>query len=275
VNAAPAACIGVDFSSRPSRAKPVVVARGRREGTRVTLQALHILPTLDDFARWLAEPGDWVGAFDFPFGLSRHLVETLGWPLAWPALIAHYAAMSREEIRTAFAAWCDARPTGAKFAHRACEKPAGSSPAMKWVNPPVAYMLHAGVPLLLAAGVHIPGLHDGDRRRVALEGYPGLLARELVGRREADARPADRTQGHRRRAGAGPHAAGAAAGRVARAARGAGGRRHRRPPRRGVVPHVRGLGRHAGALRAAARDRPDRGMDRRCVNHVWRRTRIP
>jgi hypothetical protein len=183
VNAAPAACIGVDFSSRPSRAKPVVVARGRREGTRVTLQALHILPTLDDFARWLAEPGDWVGAFDFPFGLSRHLVETLGWPLAWPALIAHYAAMSREEIRTAFAAWCDARPTGAKFAHRACEKPAGSSPAMKWVNPPVAYMLHAGVPLLLAAGVHIPGLHDGDRRRVALEGYPGLLARELVGRR--------------------------------------------------------------------------------------------
>jgi len=36
---------------------------------------------------------------------------------------------------------------------------------------------------LLAAGVHIPGLHEGDRRRVALEGYPGLLARELIGTR--------------------------------------------------------------------------------------------
>jgi hypothetical protein len=54
---------------------------------------------------------------------------------------------------------------------------------MKWVNPPVAYMLHAGVPPLVAAGVHIPGLHEGDRRRVALEGYPGLLARELIGLR--------------------------------------------------------------------------------------------
>ncbi len=54
---------------------------------------------------------------------------------------------------------------------------------MKWVNPPVAYMLHAGVPRLLAAGVHLPGLHDGDVKRVALEGYPGLLARELLGRR--------------------------------------------------------------------------------------------
>jgi hypothetical protein len=28
---------------------------------------------------------------------------------------------------------------------------------MKWVNPPVAYMLHAGVPLLIDAGVHLPG----------------------------------------------------------------------------------------------------------------------
>jgi hypothetical protein len=54
---------------------------------------------------------------------------------------------------------------------------------MKWVNPPVAYMLHAGVPLLLQAGVHLPGLHAGDPARVALEGYPGLLAKEVLGAR--------------------------------------------------------------------------------------------
>ena len=54
---------------------------------------------------------------------------------------------------------------------------------MKWVNPPVAYMLHAALPPLLAAGVHMPGLHEGDARRVALEAYPGLLARELIGKR--------------------------------------------------------------------------------------------
>ncbi len=52
---------------------------------------------------------------------------------------------------------------------------------MKWVNPPVAYMLHAGVPALLRAGAHLPGLHPGDVNRVALEGYPGLLAREVLG----------------------------------------------------------------------------------------------
>ena len=97
--------------------------------------------------------------------------------------MTHYAALSRADIRQTFAAFCDARPTGGKFAHRATDKPAGSSPAMKWVNPPVAYMLHAGVPRLLAAGVHLPGLREGDKARVALEGYPGLLAREVLGRR--------------------------------------------------------------------------------------------
>jgi hypothetical protein len=61
---------------------------------------------------------------------------------------------------------------------------------MKWVNPPVAFMLHAGVPLLLQAGVSLPGLHAGDSQRVAVEGYPGLLAREVLGRRsyKSDAR---------------------------------------------------------------------------------------
>jgi len=29
--------------------------------------------------------------------------------------------------------------------------------------------------------VHLPGLHAGDVRRVALEAYPGLLAREVLG----------------------------------------------------------------------------------------------
>jgi hypothetical protein len=44
-------------------------------------------------------------------------------------------------------------------------------------------MLHAGVPLLLDAGVSLPGLHPGDPCKVALEAYPGLLAREILGQR--------------------------------------------------------------------------------------------
>jgi hypothetical protein len=184
---------GVDFTSRPRRAKPVTVALGRRTGRRVVLERIEAHATYEGFARWLHTPGPWVAAFDFPFGLPREAVESLGWPREWRPLIDFYSALSRDEIRAAFAAFCDARPAGRKFAHRACDAPAGSSSPMKWVNPPVAYMLHAGVPLLLDAGVHLPHLHPGDTARVALEGYPGLLARELIGRRsyKHDARAGD------------------------------------------------------------------------------------
>ena len=179
----PSVLIGCDFSSSPTRRKPIVIAEGTESDGRVLLAQLHRLATLDEFGDWLGPDRSWTGAFDFPFGLPRELVEHLAWPLQWPALIAHYAALGRPEIRDLFAAFCDARPVGQKFAHRGADRPAGSSPSMKWVNPPVAYMLHAGVPRLLAAGVHLPGLHEGDMRRVALEGYPGLLAREVLGQR--------------------------------------------------------------------------------------------
>ncbi|MBP8091447.1 MAG: DUF429 domain-containing protein, partial [Giesbergeria sp.] len=159
------------------------LALGERRGSRVVLQRLERFDTLQAWGAWLAQPGHWVGGFDLPFGLPRELVEQLGWPLAWLDCMAHYRTLTREQIRSTFAAFCDARPVGGKFAHRATDGPAGSSPSMKWVNPPVAYMLHAGLPLLLDAGVHLPGLHTGDATRVALEAYPGLLAREVLGRR--------------------------------------------------------------------------------------------
>ena len=179
----PGLLVGCDFSSSPTRRKPIVLASGTADKGRVLLQGLERIESLADFGHWLAQPRQWVGAFDFPFGLPRELVEQLGWPTNWSSLMAHYASLSRDDIRQTFAAFCAARPVGSKFAHRVTDKPAGSSPSMKWVNPPVAFMLHAGVGRLLAAGVHLPGLHAGDVARVALEGYPGLLARELIGRR--------------------------------------------------------------------------------------------
>ena len=176
---------GCDFSCAPTSRKPIVVALGRMDDTgTLALTGLQRFPSLDGWAEWLRTEPEWIGGFDFPFGLPRELVEQLRWPREWGALMAHYASLSRADIRATFAAFCAARPVGGKFAHRATDAPAGSSTSMKWVNPPVAFMLHAGVPPLLAAGASLPGLHAGSHRgRVALEAYPGLLARELIGRR--------------------------------------------------------------------------------------------
>ncbi len=185
--------IGCDFSSSPSGRKPIAVAvsedilnktgHSPLQNIPCVLSKIERFDTLDDWSTWLQLDAAWVGGFDLPFGLPRELVETLHWPTDWLACMQHYASLSREEIRATFKAFCDTRPVGGKFAHRAADLPAGSSPSMKWVNPPVAYMLHAGVPRLIQAGCHFPGLQPGDPSKVALEAYPGMLAREIIGAR--------------------------------------------------------------------------------------------
>lgn len=177
--------LGCDFSSSPGPRKHIVLAWGHSDGARLVLDSLDRLQSLHAFTGALQAQRAWVGAFDLPFGLPRELVEHLGWPSRWEDCIAHYASLPRPHIRDLFAAFCDSRPVGGKFAHRATDGPAGSSPSMKWINPPVAYMLHAGVPAMMAAGAYFPGLQASKRQgqgpRVALEAYPGLLAREVLG----------------------------------------------------------------------------------------------
>jgi hypothetical protein len=176
--------VGCDFSSSPNKRKPIVVAVGSAKQSRVQLHELLRFETLDSWSHWLEQPAGWVGGFDLPFGLPRALVETLHWPTEWAACMRHYAALSRQDIRLQFKAFCDVRPVGQKFAHRQTDGPADSSPSMKWVNPPVAFMMHAGVPRLIAAGVTLPRMNlpsSCQSQRIAVEAYPSLLARELIG----------------------------------------------------------------------------------------------
>ncbi len=174
------ALLGCDFSSSPKTKKPIVMAWGSESRNVVRLERFQFINRLEDFSRALQTPGPWVGGFDLPFGLPRELIQSLGWPLKWIDCMAHYSQLTRQQIRDHFASFCDSRPVGQKFAHRQTDRPASSSPSMKWVNPPVAYMLHAGVPLMIEARLHFPGLHVGDKTRVALEAYPGMLARHFL-----------------------------------------------------------------------------------------------
>ncbi len=91
--------LGCDFSSSPTRRKPIVLALGQRQGARVALTALQPIDTLAAFGQWLAQPGDWVGGFDLPFGLPRELVQALGWPTDWNACMQHYRHLGRAQIR--------------------------------------------------------------------------------------------------------------------------------------------------------------------------------
>jgi hypothetical protein len=184
---------GIDFTSAPSRRKPITVAVGRlvvrRTRCHYVLEEMRGLESLDDFEAFLWKDGPWIGGFDLPFSQPRLLIEHEHWPTAWPEFVEFYCRRPRGQLRRSFKRWCDGRPAGDKFAWRKTDKPAGSSPAMRWANPPVAWMMHAGIGRMLAAGLAFPA-HDHPRpirsrgrcgsARIALEAYPGFTARKVT-----------------------------------------------------------------------------------------------
>ena len=176
---------GIDFTCAPRRAKPITVASASLKESELHVEGVEKLETFEEFEEFLRRPGPWVGGFDFPFSLPAELARDLHWPTEWTTLLRHCAAMPRHDFRQALDAYRNTRPAGRRYAHRATDVPAGSSSPMKLVNPPVALMFHEGAPRLLASGVHVPGLFEGDSKRVALEAYPGLLVRKHLGIRES------------------------------------------------------------------------------------------
>jgi hypothetical protein len=180
--------LGVDFSSAPSRRKPITLARGRLVGSVLRLDGVDECDTLAGFEALLAQPGPWLGAFDFPFGLPRAFVDSLQLGADCDSVIAE--VQRRCPTRMAFRAlvdeWGNSRPAGQRLIHRHADTAmagVSSSSPLQTRYVPVGFMYYEGLSRLVRAGVTIPRLRTGDVARVALEGYPGLLAFEVLGRR--------------------------------------------------------------------------------------------
>jgi hypothetical protein len=203
---------GIDFSSAPCRRKPIAVAVGRLtqpDSGRAVVQIdrLDWLESLAAFSEFLERPGPWLGGFDLPFGQPRELLHHYRWPDRWDDFVDFFCQAPRPMLRESFRQWCNARPVGQKFAWRRADKPAGSSPAMRWTNPPVAWMMQAGIGRMKSAGLVFPAHRypesaftaDGQLRasqteaRVALEAYPGFTARQVTRSSYKSDNPAQQT----------------------------------------------------------------------------------
>lgn len=180
--------LGVDFTSVPSRRKPITVAHGQLVGGVLRLESVQALPDMASFEALLAAPGPWLGAFDFPFGLPRVFVDELGLGADVGAVgdTVHARCADRRAFQALVDDWAAARPPGQRLPHRVTDRAlagVSSTSPLQTRYVPVGFMWFEGMPRLLAAGLHLPGLRAGDATRVALEGYPGALAYALIGRR--------------------------------------------------------------------------------------------
>lgn len=174
---------GIDFTSKPKRRKPLTCLNCIFDGRVLRAGALEEWPDYFAFEQVLQRPGPWIAGIDFPFGQSRKFIETIGWPANWRGYVTHAQSLGRNGFRDALDAYRHPRPQGDKEHRRQTDKAAGSISPQKLYGVPVGLMFFEGAPRLVNSGVTIPHLQHGDPDRIVVEAYPGVLARQIIGRR--------------------------------------------------------------------------------------------
>ncbi len=173
---------GIDFTSRPTRRKPILCAEGRIEGAALVLKGLRAWDSFAPFEAMLASEGPWIAGMDFPFGLPRPFISAIGWPGDWAGYTRYAALLGRAGFRAALDGFRQGRPAGQREYRRAADVAAGAISPQKLYGVPVGLMYLEGAPRLLDSPVSIPLLKVGDPARVAIEAYPGCAVRQLIGR---------------------------------------------------------------------------------------------
>jgi hypothetical protein len=173
--------IGIDFTSKPTRRKPLTCLHCTLEGR--VLRANCLVEKWPDFGLFedaLKKPGPWIAGIDFPFGQSRKFIENIGWPDNWAGYVAHAGSLSRKGFRNALEDYKRFRPFGDKEHCRATDVAALSKSPQKLYGVPVGLMFFEGAPRLVKSGVTIPVLQSGDPKRIVVEAYPGVLVRQIM-----------------------------------------------------------------------------------------------
>lgn len=174
---------GIDFTSRPRPAKPITCLRCQLADGVLRAGELEVFADFSALEGMLRRSGPWIAGLDFPFGMPRKFIETIGWPRSWAGYVEYAERLGREGFRAALETYRRDRADGDKEHRRATDIAAGSISPQKLYGTPVALMFFEGAPRLVRAGVTIPHMQAGDPDRIAVEAYPGALARKLIGPR--------------------------------------------------------------------------------------------
>jgi hypothetical protein len=173
---------GVDFTSSPRTAKPIVCAQCDLKEDRLALQDILLFTSFVEFEALLETKGEWLCGVDAPFSQPRKLIEDLRLPLEWSAYVSTFAAMGKDGFVTCLNAYREQQPVGQKEHSRVVDKLAKSISPMKLYGVPVGKMFFELAPRLAKTPLNIPVLRSTSDRRTVLEIYPSLVARALIGK---------------------------------------------------------------------------------------------
>lgn len=170
---------GVDFTSSPSRRKPITCVGGQLAGDVLRLDVAESFSNFEEFEKFLGRPGPWFAGMDFPFSLPRPFLEASGLGFSWPEVVSAIHDMGKPKFLQALKTYRDAHPPGQKQPLRETDKLAKACSPMMSHGVPVAQMFFEGAPRMLRSGANILPLRSGDPERNVFECYPALLVRKL------------------------------------------------------------------------------------------------
>lgn len=173
---------GIDFTSAPRKAKPIVCCSAKLSDQTLTIDAIDCWFGFEQFETFLNSEGPWFAGLDLPLGQPSQLIQNLGWPAAWSDYVDRVGDMSRGEFVSLLEGYSHSQPAGQKHLFRGTDRIASSCSPMMLYGVPVAKMFFEAAPRLERTSVSVVPCRTTDDDRVVFETYPALIARKLVGR---------------------------------------------------------------------------------------------
>lgn len=174
---------GFDFTSAPNRNKPITCAVCELQNNLLCIQDCLKQASFDEFDAFLRLDGPWLAALDFPFGQPRKFISNLGWPEIWADYMQIVASMSKKEFEETLKHYREVRPAGDKLHLRATDVYARARSPMMLHRVPVGKMFFEGATRLFRSNVSVLPCRRTEDNRIAVEGYPALVARRFIGKR--------------------------------------------------------------------------------------------
>jgi hypothetical protein len=173
---------GIDFTSAPSRKKPITVAECVFIKQKLTVLSIQNLTDFFQFEGLLGSTKTpWVMAIDFPFSMPKFWLEAMNWPTSWAESVQFISNMTLPEFVHCIKLYRDSQPKGHKHHFRPIDRAAkGQSPMMVHYTP-VGRMFYQGAPRLLKSNASIFPFMKRSPEHVIVEGYPALIARRYCG----------------------------------------------------------------------------------------------
>ena len=186
---------GIDFTSAPSRRKPLTVAECGIDGDTLRIREIRCLASFDEFDDALREPGPWIAGIDFPFGQPRRLIKAMGWPRElWSDYVTHLDGMGKAEFEQIIKVYKSKRPLGDREHKRKADHLTGGISPMRLNFQPVGKMFFQGAPRIAASGASIVPCAPCESDRVIVEAYPAQAVKTLLGKKPGYKHDAKRKQ---------------------------------------------------------------------------------